>query len=235
MANAFGIITALVLAAAAFFGYKNKTALAHQSQLLESEERKLILNNDTFEERKTELAGLEDDTKEATEKNAEVSKELESQLATNKTLQSEIDDLKAVIDSKKAEVESGKEKLAKFGNLDELKFDLQKLGTDLATLNGELLLKDTEIQTRTVLKDALVTENSVLEDVLARYAKKQSLPSLNASVSRVVSDLGFVILTGGDNAGIIRDSILNVQRGGAVIGKLKVCLLYTSPSPRDRG
>lgn len=228
MANAFGIITALVLAAAAFFGFKNKTALAHQVSLKESEERKLELNNNTFEERKVELAKLEDETKSANEKNGEVSEQLESQLATNKTLQTEIDDKKSVVDSKKAEVESGKEKLAKFGNLDELKFDLEQLGTDLATLNGELLLKDTEIQTRTVLRDTITTENSVIEDVLARYAKKQSLPNLNASVSRVVTDLGFVILTGGDNAGIIRDSILDVQRGGATIGKLKVTA--TEPS-----
>lgn len=51
---------------------------------------------------------------------------------------------------------------------------------------------------------------------------------MNARVSRVVTDLGFVILSGGDNAGIVRDSVLNVQRDGETIGKLKVTA--TEPS-----
>ena len=84
MANAFGIITALVLAAAAFFGFKNKAALEDQSAALSSEERKLELNENTFEERKEELSGLEADTKAANEENAELTEKLEAQLAKNK-------------------------------------------------------------------------------------------------------------------------------------------------------
>ena len=222
MANAFGIITALVLAAAAFFGFKNKAALADQQAALASEDRKLVLNEQTFEERKEELITLEEDTKVATEENAKLTEELEAQLAKNKSLQSDIDDKKSSVESKKAEVESGQEKLAKFGNLDDLKRNLEQLSTDLATLKGELLLRDNEITTRENLNNAISTENSAMEDVLSRYTRKESIPGLNASVSRVVSDLGFVILSGGDNAGIIRDSILDVRRGGFTIGKVKV-------------
>ncbi|MGJ8724577.1 MAG: hypothetical protein ACSHYB_08475 [Roseibacillus sp.] len=222
MANAFGIITALVLAAAAFFGFKNKAALADQRDALASEDRKLELNNKVFDERKEEFSGLEEETKAANEKTAELKEELDAQLAKNKSLQSDIDDKKSAVESKKAEVESGQEKLAKFGDLEDLKRNLEQMGTDLATVNGELLLKDTEIKTRDSLNTSLSTENSAMEDVLSRYARKESLPGLNASVSRVVTDLGFVILTGGDNAGIIRDSVLEVQRGGATIGKVKV-------------
>ena len=119
-------------------------------------------------------------------------------------------------------MESGQEKLAKFGNLEDLKRNLEQLSTDLATLSGELLLKDNEIKTRESLNMSISTENSGMEEVLSRYTRKESLPGLNASVSRVVTDLGFVILTGGDNAGIIRDSVLDVQRGGSTIGKVKV-------------
>lgn len=222
MANAFGIITALVLAATAFFALKNKSALEDQKAVLASEERKLELNNKTFDERKEELSELQSETQAANDENAELTEKLEAQLKTNKTLEDEIEDKKGAAESKKSQVEEGKEKLARFGDLDDLKRNLEKLKTDLATLKGELLLKDTEIKTRTALSDSLNTENSALEDVLSRYAKKQSSPNLNASVSRVVSDLGFVILSGGDNAGIVRDSILSVQRGGATIGKLKV-------------
>ena len=222
MANAFGIITALVLAAAAFFGFKNKAALADQRDVLASEERKLALNNDTFDERKVELADLNEATQTANAENAELTEKLDAQLAKNKSLQTDIDDKKSAVESKKSEVESGREKLAKFGDLDDLKRNLEQLSIDLATVKGELLLRDTEITTRESLNNSLSTENSAMEDVLSRYSRKESLPGLNASVSRVVSDLGFVILTGGDNAGIIRDSILEVQRGGATIGKLKV-------------
>ena len=228
MANAFGIITALVLAAAAFFGFKNKAALADQSETLASEVRKLELNKKTFDERKEELSGLEEDTQSANEENADLTEKLEAQLAKNKALDADIADKKSAVESKKAAVDSGQEKLAKFGNLDELKGKLEKLGTDLATLKGELLLKDNEIATRESLNASISTENSAMEDVLSRYTRKESLPGLNSSVSRVVSDLGFVILTGGDNAGIIRDSVLDVRRGGSTIGKVKVTA--TEPS-----
>lgn len=228
MANAFGIIAALVLAATAFFGLKNKAALEDQRAVLASEESKLALNTKTFDSRKSELSGLNEDTRLATEENAELTEKLNAQLATNQALQSEIDDKKSVVGSKKAEVEEGEEKLARFGNLDDLKRNLEELSTDLATLNGELLLKDNEISSRENLTVSLQTQNSALADVLKRYSEKQSLPNLNATVSRVVSDFGFVILSGGDNAGIIRDSVLEVQRGGATIGKLKVTA--TEPS-----
>ncbi len=228
MANAFGIIAAVVLAATAFFGLKNKAALEDQRAALSSEDRKLELNTKTFDERKVELSGLEEETKLANEENAKLTEELDAQLATNKGLQTEIDDKKGVVESKKAEVEEGEEKLARFGNLDDLKRNLEELSTDLATLKGELLLKNNEISSRETLNSALSVENSSLADVLKRYSEKKSLANLNASVSRVVSDLGFVILTGGDNAGIIRDSILDVQRGGATIGKVKVTA--TEPS-----
>ncbi len=228
MANAFGIIAALLLAAAAFFGFNNKKALLDQRAVLASEERKLELNNETFEERKVEFAELEEATKVANEENAELTEKLNSQLATNQSFQTEIDDKKSAVESKRAEVTEGQEKLSPFGDLDNLKAKLEKLSVDLATLDGELLLRKNEIETRSNVSNVTRSENSALEDVLNRYATKKSLPTLNARVSRVVTDLGFVILSGGDNAGIIRDSVLNVQRGGATIGKLKVTA--TEPS-----
>ena len=228
MANAFGIIAALLLAAAAFFGYKNKIALADQRQVRDVEQSRLTTNNRTFKERTEELETLQTATKDANEENADLTEKRDTQLATNKALQTDIDDKKGSVESKKAEVDEGREKLSQFGNLDELEATLEKLGVDLATVNGELLLRDNEISSRSNLSDALQTENSALEEVLKRYATKRSMPNLNARVSRVVSDLGFVILSGGDNAGIIRDSILEVQRDGATIGKLKVTA--TEPS-----
>lgn len=228
MANAFGIIAALLLAGAAFFGYKNKLALADQRSQKDSEQRTLNINNQTFKERSEELDELQAATKAANEENAELTEKRDAQLATNQTLQTDIDDKKSAVETKKAQVEEGQEKLSQFGNLDELEDKLKKLGVDLATVNGELLLRDNEIQSRTALSNSLKMENSALEDVLKRYATKRSMANLNASVSRVVTDLGFVILSGGDNAGIIRDSILEVQRDGATIGKLKVTA--TEPS-----
>lgn len=228
MANAFGIIAALVLAAAAFFGFKNKAALADQRGLLSSEEQKLEINTKDFEKKKETLVGLQDDTKAANEENVTLTEQLEAQLATNKALQSDIDDKTSAAESKKAKVEEEREKLARFGNLEDLERKLNKLSTDLATLKGELLLKNTEIQTRTALTNSLGTENEAVASILKKYAEKQSLDTLNARVSRVVTDLGFVILSGGDNAGVVRDSILDVKRDGEVIGKLKVTGTETS-------
>lgn len=222
MANVFGILAALVLAAAAYFGMVNKKALIDQESVRASEEMRLDQNNETFKDLTSKFNGLEEDTKVATEENVALTEKLEAQLATNKSLDVEISDKRDAAETKKTRVTEGKEKLVKFGNLDDLKRNLEQLRTDLATLNGELLLKDNEINSRTDLNKSLNTENENLSMVLGNYAKKQSSPNLRASVTRVVSDLGFVIISGGDNAGIVRDSILEVQRGGETIGKLEV-------------
>ena len=222
MANAFGIIAALVLGAAAFFGYKNKIALADQRAIVSDQQDKLLLNEDNFREKQEDLAGLQEDTKAATEEKAELDEKLEAKLASNKTMESDIEDKKGDVKSKTERVESGKEKLAKFGELDGLEENLKQLGTDLATLKGEDLALTGQIDQRRSASAQLRTENAALEGVLGNYARKQSLPGLNASVSRVVSDFDFVILTGGDNAGVIKDSTLDVLRNGEKIGKLKV-------------
>ena len=222
MANAFGIIAALALLVAAYFGYQNKAALLEQRSELDAEQRALDTNNETFDEKKVELAGLEADTKEANEKTAELKEQLDAQLATNKQFETDIEDKKDAVTSKRAEVEEGNEKLAQFGDLDDLKDNLTKLGADIATLEGELLLRSNEIETRRTKSSALQTESAALDNVLKSYAAKKSLTGINSTNSRVVTDLGFVLLTGGDNAGIVRDSVLEVRRGGEIIGKLKV-------------
>lgn len=233
MANAFGIISALVLAAAAYFGFMNKKALADQRLNLSDEESRLQRNEKTFDDKKADLLAEETARDEADVENADLTENLETQLATNKKLQSDIDDSKSSAESKKGRVEEGREKLAKLGGLENLKHKLEKLGTDLAIVNGDLELKNTEIITRTALNDSLGTENVALEGVLGRYASRKSEPSLNARVTRVVSDLDFVILSGGDSAGIVRDSMLNVQRGGVTIGKLKVTGTEPSTAAAD--
>lgn len=222
MANIFGILSALVLAAAAFFGLSNKKALVDQQLVLDTETRNLATNEKTFEEAREEYNQLEADIKEATEKTAELSEKLEAQLATNKQLGSEIEDKKGAVVSKKRQVEEGNEKLAPLGNLADLKRNLQDLGSRLAAVNGDLLLKNAEIDTRQNAIGRLNTENDNLSAVLKQYSSKESNPALNTRISRVVTDLGFVILAAGDNAGIIRDSTLNVTRDGNVIGKLLV-------------
>ncbi|MDP0490989.1 MAG: hypothetical protein Q7Q71_08080 [Verrucomicrobiota bacterium JB023] len=222
MANVFGILSAIVLAATAFFALKNKAALEDQLTQLSRQEADKETNQREFNELTTEAQGFEAEAEEANAENTTLSSELEAQLATNKGLQSEVDDKKSVAESKAKEVSDKKEMLAPLGDLDQLANEFKKLKTDLATLNGELLQKDTEISTRTSVKNALETENESLSSVIRNYAEKKSNPNLKASVTRVVSDLGFVILSGGDNAGIIRDSTLDVVRNGEVIGKLKV-------------
>lgn len=222
MANIFGILSALVLAAAAFFGFANKKALTDQQQILDRESRNLATNEKTFEEAKEEYNGLEADIKEATEKTAELAEKLEAQLATNKGLESEIDDKRSAEASKKRAVAEGNEKLAPLGSLGDLKRNLQDLGARLAAVNGDLLQKNAEIDTRQNAISRLNAENENLSSVLKQYSSKESNPALNTRISRVVTDLGFVILASGDNAGIIRDSTLEVRRDGETIGKLLV-------------
>lgn len=228
MANVFGILAALVLAAAAFFGFTNKKALEEQQSVLSIETEKNEQNEETYAELIDEQNELESSIAATNEENTELTAKLEEQLATNKALDSDLSDKKEAAESKKAQVSEGKEKLAQFGNLEDLKRNLTELGASLATLDSELLQKNAEISSRESVVKSLSTENQNLSAVLSNYATKKSNPNLRASVTRVINNLGFVIVSGGDNAGIIRDSTLEVQRNGQVIGKLEVTATETS-------
>ena len=228
MANVFGILAAFVLAAAAFFGFTNKKALAEQKNILESEQSNLDQNEETYAERIEEEEKLETAFIAVNKENEELTVKLEAQLATNKALDADLTDKKAAVESKKPQVEEGKAKLAQFGNLEDLQRNLKDLGASLATLESELLQKNAEISSRESVASALGIENENLDAVLANYTKKTSSPDLKASVTRVINSLGFVILSGGDNAGIIHDSTLAVERNGQVIGQLKVTATESS-------
>ncbi|MEM9081155.1 MAG: hypothetical protein AAGC74_10740 [Verrucomicrobiota bacterium] len=228
MANIFGILAAVVLAATAVFAFYNKGAYNDQLSEVETQELRQAQNERTFEEEKEKANANEAETKVAQEEAVKLKGELEEQLAQNTSLQSDIDDKKAAAESKKGQLEAAEDALSGFGDLGDLESKLEKLQTDLAALRGEVLQKNGEIAAGSARRSTLDVENSELSGVLEGYAKKVSNPGLRTRVTRVVSELGFVIIGGGDNAGVIRDSTLEVVRHGEVIAKLQVTGTETS-------
>lgn len=222
MANSFGIGAAVLLAIAGFFMLKNKAAVESQGEDLVREEGRLERQEREYTDLVETLETTEAETEEATAANTELTAQLEEKQRAVKAVESEIADLKDVRDQKKARVEEGNENLAKFGNLRDLQRKLEQLRVDLATLEGEQLRLQAAVDSGSARKQTLDMETSELSSALKKYAEKKSNPALKTRVSRVVPEYGFVVLGGGDNLGIIRDSFLSVVRGGDVIGKLQV-------------
>ena len=222
MANILGIFAAVFLIGASFFSIKNKAALADQERILSEQEDTKNRNVKHFEEVDATYEDNEARRIAANEEDVKVSESLEKQEVSNKLLSSQIKTTTGDVEVKKEKVADGKEKLAKVGDLDDLRRKLDDLGVDLAELNSGLAQRANEIVARQTVKGTLLTENDRLEGILDKYTKRESLPGATARVARVLSDFDFVILSGGDNAGIVNESKLDVLRGGVVIGQLMV-------------
>ncbi len=223
MANVFGILTAIVLALAAFVAYKNKAA--YQAEIAEKDTQ--VQNVTKSQQRLKEAqeataAVIEKRTKEVEVDIARLSDE-----AT--TLKKTTDDLKTGMEGKAAQVNSNKEKLddvrAKAASIG----DLKGLASKMRQVNAE-----TEELTQTVAAAEaklanLSAQNNQLEGQLSAARARteaagtgQSSPNLSTRIRSVYPTWGFVTLATGNSGGVVANSTLNVLRGGETIAKLLV-------------
>jgi len=134
MANILGIFAAVFLIGASFFSIKNKAALADQERILSEQEDTKNRNVKHFEEVDATYEDNEARRIAANEEDVKVSESLEKQEVSNKLLSSQIKTTTGDVEVKKEKVADGEEKLAKVGDLDDLRRKLDDLGVDLAEL-----------------------------------------------------------------------------------------------------
>lgn len=222
MANVFGILTAIVLALAAFIATKNKAA--YETEISATKDQKGLLTKSqarlTAAEAKLvalpiERAGVDADVAKLTEVE-------EAAQASNAKLKADFDEKTATLAANKVKLDGIREKTEKTG-------DIKELASKMKATNGELeelgqSITATEAKLANLTAQGTQTESQIKASManFAIISKGDSLPSLKTRIRSIYPNWGFVTLASGNTAGVVANSTLDVVRDGQAIAKLLV-------------
>ncbi|MBK1883158.1 hypothetical protein JIN85_12070 [Luteolibacter pohnpeiensis] len=222
MANVFGILTAIVLAIAAFVAVKNKNAYESEISNRKEAQTKLAASQDRLQTAEDNLAATNEELSKTQDQVAAYTTEEANQKTSN-------ENLSAAIEAKKPEIASNKEKL------DAVQEQVDRLGPIkglAAKMRGILAeqedLKESVDQSTAKLNN-LIAESKAADAVVAGQkaeneyiSKGESFPDMKTTIRSIYPNWGFVTLGAGNNSGVVTNSVLNVVRNGEVIAKLLV-------------
>lgn len=222
MAKVFGILTALILAAAAFVANKNGAKYQTEISSRQQEEKLLVSTEKRLAAAKEDLATT---TKSRIETEATVVKLIKDKIAQEKLNV----DLKKQIDAKVAEVAANKEKLdglkkklEGLPNIESLAGIMKARRAELEELASTIAASEATLANLTAESEHLDKVNANYREIGSWPAAKKSNPALKTRISSIYSNWGFVTLAAGNTAGVIASSNLDVVRDGETIAKLVV-------------
>ena len=226
------VLTILLAGAGATFRYMNTDSAKLETKLLERSNANLT----AVEEQMDEMdAQIEQNATKATTTNGEAEAEAEK-LATARTNLSEKETLKTTIksqiDEKQAKLDSLKEQLAEFGNIEELAGKVDGLQLEMATVKQDLLIATEKFK-------GFVARKAATEKRISAFKEKEEMiqagkmSSLNARVSQNFGDWNFVVINAGAAQGVNSRAMLDVVSGGEAIAKLQVTNLESNVAVCD--
>lgn len=222
MTKVFGILTAIVLALAAFVATKNKAA--HEKEIVNEAEQRDLLS-------KTQAKLLDSQGKVASieTERTEVQAEGTKMVDIEAELKKESEDLKAQAETKTAKLASNKakldeirEKTSKLGNIKELASKMTETNQELESLNQEISGAEAALANYTEQAAQALKSVEFSKKALEDFGTGQSLVTLNTRIRSIYQNWGFVTLAGGNNVGVVGNSTLDVMRDGQLIAKLLV-------------
>jgi len=229
MANVFGILTAVLLALAAFVAYKNKDAYQNEVTHRQDEERKLAASQERLKIAKT---NLDDTQKELSTTKDEVAKLRETEAKQKKSN----DELKTQIDTKTGETEKNKTELdaisAKVAELGEIKDLVPKVKDMTAAVESA----KQQITDNIAKLANLTDENNRMEAFILNLKNQDKMVSnkesyfKSARIASIYPNWGFVTIGAGSTSGVVAGSTLEVVRDGQPIAKLLVSAVENSTS-----
>ncbi len=228
MANVFGILTAIVLALAAFIATKNKAA--YDSEITETASQKTLLQKSQARLTTAEgiLAAL---PIERAAVDTEVVKQQEieaTEQANNIKLKGDSETKTAKVASNKEKLDGIREKTAKIGNINELASKLNTLSSEIEELGQSVTSSEAKLANLTSQNTRTESEIKAATDKLSYYSRGESLPSLKTRIRSFYPNWGFVTLAAGNNSGVVTNSTLDVIRDGQPIAKLMVTAVESS-------
>lgn len=241
MANILAILTAVVLAFAAFLAFQNKgrnpaeegRGYSGWTLQRENEERKLKSTTNQLADLREVLSDTAGELVDVETDNEELQVAVDAQLKKNEQLAAEVKSMEGDAKAKAEEVAEKKKSIEEFGDVDQVLAELTQLQRDLAQI-------ELDIAQREAQQADLESQRAGVDRSLANVRKRinwrvsgKSDPSLSTGVRSVYPTLGFVTLSGGDNLGIVKNSILEVLRDGEVVAKLQVTTVESRSSAAD--
>lgn len=233
LVNILGILAVVALAVSGWLAWENKGAYEVQIGARQNEERllKIAQNDNTKSLNDIKIAEEDLSNKQATQE--EVEGELADQQEVLEDIEVEIEDQKLNIGEKKKDLADLEIETRELGEADELIADVKRFKLQINEL-------ETEISTAQTSRSALDnTSNGIKQDIAVTkgnidlYNSSSSSPNLKTSIAQVFNGYGFVTLRGGDSAGVIKGSTLDVVRGGETIAKLLVTTVEPGSSAAD--
>ncbi len=222
MANVFGILTAIILALAAFIASKNKSAYEASISQLQTQRESLTKSEARLKAAQEVLTAL---PIERTAVDAEVEKNAVAEAAQKKVN----DGLSAQATEKTAKIASNKEKLdgirsktESTGNVNELAAKLRATNDELATLAVSIEVATGKLADLTAQNSSTEAQVNASKNKFESFTGGQSLAALDTRIRSIYPNYGFVTLASGNNGGVVANSTLNVERNGEVIAKLLV-------------
>jgi len=221
MANVFAILTAIVLAAAAFIASKNKAKYEAEIEARKAEETRLHKSEARVEDLTKQFDSTAAERKTTEETNVSLTEAEGAQKKKNAALESALSEKETQAESNAKKIASIEEGMKELGPIDEMVEKIKTTSQELVTLKEDIS------STEAKLAD-LTSEKGRTEGVIGSFRAKDSNYSNKHSffsstrISQVFPTYGFVTLPIGNNGGVISGSPLNVVRDGAVVAKLRV-------------
>jgi len=228
MTKLFFILAAVVTAVAIFFGFQNRTALIEARKAKVTANKAIKKDLAILDTKIEDIVGVQKNRKRAEGERDEQQQMFNSakrKLATRKT---ESEGLDAQIKKYNAQYAAYEEELRKLPpgiNIDTLEEDMNRLKQTLSDKQTELAALEKEIE---VANDNIAKNTEYLDGQKERQVKRNEsfdLNSLQARITAVNRDWGFVIVDVGATSGITMDTPLLVSRSSEPVAKLRIISL----------
>jgi len=221
MANVFAILTAIVLAAAAFIASKNKSKYEAEIDARKTEETRLAKSNARLDDLSKQFDNTASERKTTEEENVALTETEGTQKKKNSTIEAALSEKEAQAEANAKKITGIQEGLKEVGNIEELVDKIKTTQQELAQLKDDIASSEAKLAD-------LTSEKGRTEGVIGSFRAKDSNYSNKHSffsstrISQVFPTYGFVTLPIGNSGGVISGSPLNVVRDGAVVAKLRV-------------
>ncbi|MFD2257652.1 hypothetical protein ACFSSA_13295 [Luteolibacter algae] len=228
MANILGIFTAVVLAVAAFVASKNKARFEEEISNRDAESESLVKSQARLKSAQETLKTLPEERAEADAQfAAKQEAEVEMKKANEET-QQQIAEKTQEIAANKKKLDVNREKTAKVGDILGLSEKMKNLRVELEELDQSIAGREATLSNLTARNTSAQAEVKRWQNEFDLMGKGQSLATLQTRIRNIYPTWGFVTLAGGNNAGVINNSTLDVVRNGEVIAKLLVTAVESS-------
>ena len=222
MANVFGILTAIVLALAAFIATKNKTAYENEISETNTQKATLTKSQARLTAAEAVLAALPIERASVDAEVVKLTAVEESEQASNAKLKADFDAKTAKLAANKEKLDDIREKTAKTGDIKELASKMNAINGELEQLGQSITATEAKLANLTAQNSQTESQIKASKDKFDNFSKGQSLPSLKTRIRSIYPNWGFVTLAAGNNAGVVANSTLDVVRDGQTIAKLLV-------------